>query len=147
MPQPTKEEQRNWRFGARESRAQRACITVHLDRLDAATLDAIAIQLYLENPHDPYKRRLSNVRPSRPEAIRYLLSQWRGARGVDVGAQLNKSTGPLINALQLLMRIRRKLALFWRHETSWRQTGLKTNAEPPRPPWREEIADELRHLG
>jgi hypothetical protein len=148
MPQPSPEEQRNWRAAARNERAARNCITVHLDRLDAATLDAIAIQLYLDNPHDPRLDKLSDVRPSRPEAIQYLLSQWRGARGVDVGAPINARTSPLLDAIQLLMRARRKLSVFWRNETSWRQTRHPaTLARKPRPPWNELVSDELRHIG
>jgi hypothetical protein len=49
---------------------------VQLDARDLATLDAIAIQLYYEHPHDPehgqLARRLSRPPASDPRAVRAM---------------------------------------------------------------------------
>lgn len=118
MPAPTAEQQQRWRKHAVAS------ITVHLTREDAATLDAIAIMLWQQYPHDPPNGwENPDIHPSRPEAVRALCAAWRAQHGSPHDSEL------------VTKRLRTALSAFWRHETSWRQTKSGTFAERPRPPW------------
>lgn len=117
------DKQRKWR---RETAAP--SVTVHLDARDIATLDAVAIQLYYEHPHDPGDDRLSpGVFPSRAQAIRELCAQWRA---------LNRNPEPEheLGALQ------RALAAFFVREASWRRARGRRLAERPAPPWSGGVA-------
>jgi hypothetical protein len=99
------------------------CITAHLEALDAATLDAIAIELYEQNPHDPREGVFCEpqIYPGRPEAIRELCRRWRQQNGDP----------------KSLQKLRDPLALFYRHEASWRRVeNPETDVTPPHPPWR-----------
>lgn len=112
----TTPQQRIWRRGAAAS------ITVHLDALDAATLDEIAIALYEHNPHSLARPSENGINPSRPAAVRHLCAMWRAEHGPP---------------RPKLARMRRALASFWRHETSWRRaTEITSKARAPVPPWR-----------
>lgn len=122
MPAPTRQQQRRWRATANPS------ITLHLDALDTATLDAIAIQLYYRYPHYGV---LTQVRPSRPEAIRALCAAWRAENGRPPAA---------------LIELRGELADFWRAETSWRQTAEDTTAKAPATPWPYSVRRSLMAL-
>jgi hypothetical protein len=116
--------QRKWR-----KKTAAASITVHLDALDAATLDAIAMRLYEQAPHDP-PRHVENpdVYPGRPQAIRELCAAWRKREGSALG-----------DALETLSKRRRKLAAFWRAEASWRRATYDTHGTKPAPPWKREL--------
>jgi hypothetical protein len=120
--QRTKQEladaQRRWRARADGSG------TVHVSDLDTATLDAIAIWLYEEFPHDP-PNGIENpwIFPSRPAAVRWLCQRWRDENPEKV------------ELFPRLAKIRRKLSDFWRAEASWRRATSGTLAERPAPPW------------
>lgn len=122
------ENQRVWRRSTAP-----ASITVHLNGLDAATLDAIAIELYRTFPHDPPNGVESPdelgrpVYPGRPEAIRWLCSKYR--------QQAAKGGRP--TPFQALIKLRDKLAKFWVAEASWRRAKEGTTGKRPVPPWRE----------
>jgi hypothetical protein len=115
--------QQRWRSGAP------ACITVHLNAQDCATLDAIAMALYRAFPHDPKREQYSpGVYPSRPAAIRFLCAEFRAQHG---------------DPTPLLRRLRTKLANFWRIETSWRRCMNKlTRHRRPDPPWSAQLLSD-----
>jgi hypothetical protein len=87
-----------------------------------ATLDAIAIQLYYEHPHDPeVDPRAPALTPGRPQAIRELCARWRKLNCEDPERE--------IGALQ------RELAQFYLREASWRRSRGGARAKRPSPPW------------
>jgi len=121
MPSRTRAQRTAKQRAWRQTRAAHA-ITVHLDARDLATLDAIAIELYYEHPHDPDQdQRAPTVFPGRPQAIRALCAQWRKRNGQDVEREL----GPL----------QRELAQFYAREASWRRSRGGPLVRRPEPPW------------
>lgn len=114
----TAEKQRKWR-----QETAPPAITVHLDARDLATLDAIAIQLYYERPHDPANELVEQrVFPGRSQAIRELCAQWRA---------LNRS-----DPEQVLGKLQGKLSQFYVREASWRRARGSPLLKRPKPPWR-----------
>lgn len=114
--------QLRWRTGALAK--ERFSITVHLSPSDAATLDAIAVELYNLVPHEPHEGiDGSEIYPSRAEAVRELCRRWRREHG---------SKG-----LTRFKRLREKLSTFWRDEAVWRACNERSDrSKKPKPPWR-----------
>jgi hypothetical protein len=117
--------QQRWRTNTFEKR-RKFSITVHLSPLDAATLDAIAVQLYQAVPHAPHNEPPidgSGFFPSRAQAVRQLCAEWR---------QQNPDQNP-----SRFKRLRNALSVFWRDEAVWRACNEHSDPDTkPRPPWR-----------
>lgn len=96
-------------------------VTVHLDERDLATLDAIAISLYYEYPHDPAIDRFASVYPGRAQAIRELCARWR---------KLNNEEPE-----NILGSLCSQLGAFFTREASWRRSKGEHRARRPKPPW------------
>jgi hypothetical protein len=96
---------------------------VHLSPLDAATLNAIAVQLYLATPHDPHNGiDGSGYYPSPAEAVRWLCRQWRKEHG---------------RPSPKFAEHRAALSEFWALEAVWRNCNERSDPEKkPPPPWR-----------
>lgn len=119
-----REKQQKWR-----AETASECITVHLNAIDAATLDAIAIELYWRHPHDPPQGVIADVEvyPGRPAAVRELCRRWREEHGKPMW----------------LARARLLLAGFYRAEASWRRAGPDTEGKRPVLPLRAETRRNL----
>lgn len=109
-------QQRGWR------RQQPGSITAHLSDEDIAVLDAIAISIWEEHPHDPELGLVSDVRPSRQAAVKWLIERYRQQHGQPKDVPE-----------------RRQMGEFWKAETNWRRTeaapGRKKAPSPPSPVW------------
>lgn len=117
--------QYNWRNNGRTV----ASVCAHLGARECAVLDAIAIELYEQNPHDPINGDESEVFPGRAAAIRFLCESYE--------SQLPKRR---VQSLGRLAALREQLSQFWVREASWRRTTRKSlvkwDTSPPAPPWR-----------
>ena len=120
------ERQRDWR-----SAPGRVQLNLSLEPEIIAVLDAIAIDLYEKNPHNP-PDRLAETVPNRAEAVRELARRYAVAR---------ERRGRTIPGDKWI-KLREALGRFWQQEAVWRRnrTGLLAGAKQakaaPSPPWR-----------
>lgn len=110
-----------------------ASVCAHLGPHECAILDAIAIELYERDPHDPRHGKVGELFPGRAEGIRFLCRRYT-EEGAHRGARW----------LKKLATLRVELSEFWVREASWRRTTAKSleNAKgsgpvpgPPHAPW------------
>ena len=120
------ERQQRWRQSS-----GRVQLNLSLEPEILAILDAIAIDLYEKNPHQP-PDRLSQTVPNRAEAVRELARRYAVAR-----EQRNR---PIPG--DMLIKMREALGRFWKKEAVWRRnkTGVASATgkakKAPKPPWR-----------
>ena len=121
-----KTRQEKWRHNT--LRRRKHSMKVHLSPIDAASLNQLAVQLYLAHPHDPHNgidgSRVHGVRfyPSPAEAVRHLIREWRKANG---------------RPSKKFDEYRAELSEFWANEAVWRACNERSDPEKkPPPPWR-----------
>jgi len=134
-----RERQRRWRQRNLEDRSGRrgTSVVVHLNDIEIAVLDKLAIDDYRRRPVGR-SEPADLTPPSRSRAIRLMIR-----RLLDLGLVDPAELGPLIP-------LKEQLGEFWSRETCWRRAsrdrrlGLmdleKDALEQPAPPWTDDMA-------
>jgi len=132
-----RERQRRWRQKNIADRSGRrgTAVVVHLNDIEVAILDKLAIDDYYRRPVG--RREPPDLTPpSRSRAVRLLIR-----RLIDLGLINVEELGPLIP-------LKDELGRFWSLETTWRRassdrrSGLcddgRDEIDQPEPPWKRE---------
>lgn len=128
--------QRKWRQRNIENRESRlgSSMTVHMNAIEIAMLDKIAMEDYANRPNGR-DDGADLTPPSRSRAIRLLIRRYMSVFNVDPA-----TLGPI-------MDMKEELGDFWMRETGWRKTARENRREfnddgswrheQPVPPWKE----------
>lgn len=127
-PDPERNEmQELWREKLKEKKGvHQTLFNLSIDRI--AILDAIAAEIYAENPHNP-PRELSSKYIGRQAAVDFLIDQW-----------LDRATEQQTNLMMEMFDRRLQNSEFFRREATWRRClnprkGTKREITKPAPPW------------
>jgi hypothetical protein len=130
--------QRKWRQRKIKKPGQRIgpSLTIHLNAIEFALLDRIAIEDYEARPSGRGAVR-DEIPPCRTRAVRLLIQRYMSAMAINA------------SDLSELMEMKQELGQFWTLETAWRQSSRDSRSEQdfsgawvkvqPIPPWISDI--------